>query len=158
MRTINSGWLWAGIGGICGLAIGLGASVLAQSGYESATRGTRVLEKGDIRIKMLVEQSNLGGTELEIGEIRLPTSYGQGGGHHHGRVEIFYVLEGRLGHAVNGEKHVLEPGMVGIVRPQDEVAHSIESDGPVRALVFWAPGGEADRLTREFGYTARPLR
>ncbi len=158
MRRNWKGWFFAGAGLAAGLAIGISVNVAAQSNYQASTHGTRMLEKGDIRIRMLVEEANLGGTELDIGEIFLPTSYGQGGGHHHGRVEIFYVLEGRLGHTVNGHKHVLEPGMVGIVRPEDEVAHSIESSSPVRALVIWAPGGEANRLTEEFGYTARPIR
>ena len=157
MRQHWKGWFIAGAGLAAGLAIGISANVAAQSDYQAATNGTRILQKGDIRIRMLVEEANLGGTELDIGEILLPTSYGQGGGHHHGRVEIFFVLEGRLGHTVNGQKHILEPGMVGIVRPEDEVAHSIESSSPVKALVIWAPGGEAERLTKEFGYTARPI-
>jgi mannose-6-phosphate isomerase-like protein (cupin superfamily) len=64
----------------------------------------------------------------------------------HGRIEIFYILAGRLDHVVNGESHLLRPGMVGIVRPGDEVIHRVVSDVPVKALVIWAPGGEADRI------------
>ena len=125
--------------------------------YARASAGTRLLEKGDIDIRMLLEASNLGGEEIEIGEITLPVSYGQGGNHRHGRMEIFYVLAGRLGHTVNGEAHILEPGMVGVVRVGDSVAHAVLSDEPVKALVIWLPGGEADRLIAEFGYSeARP--
>jgi hypothetical protein len=51
---------------------------------------------------------------------------------------------------VNGASHILEPGMVGIVRPGDTVAHGVSSEEPVRALVIWAPGGEADRIAPYF--------
>jgi len=47
--------------------------------------------------------------------------------------------------------------MVGVVRVGDSVAHAVLSDEPVKALVIWLPGGEADRLIAEFGYSeARP--
>ncbi|HEX9648287.1 MAG TPA: cupin domain-containing protein [Alphaproteobacteria bacterium] len=135
----------------------LAAPALGDEGsgvdYARASTGTRLLEKGDIDIRMLLEASNLGGDEIEIGEITLPVSYGQGGGHLHGRMEIFYVLSGRLGHSLNGEAHVLEPGMIGVVRVGDSVAHAVLSDEPVKALVIWLPAGEADRLIGEFGYS-----
>jgi uncharacterized cupin superfamily protein len=70
-------------------------------------------------------------------------------------VEIFYVLEGTLEHVVNGVTHVLTPGMVGIVRAGDEVAHRVPGDEPVRALVVWAPGGEVDRIAP--GFRQRPV-
>ena len=56
----------------------------------------------------------------------------------------------RLDHIVNDMSHVLEPGMVGIVRPGDTVVHRVVSDVPVKALVIWAPGGEADRIAGNF--------
>lgn len=144
-----------------GLVMTLTTSALADKGsgidYAPVSNGTRLLEKGDIDIRMLLEASNLGGTELEIGEITLPTSYGQGGDHFHGKMEIFYVLSGRLGHTVNGVAHVLEPGMVGVTRVGDAVAHAVLSDEPVRALVIWVPAGEADRLLDEFGYSESSL-
>ena len=144
-----------------GVVLGLSAPVTAEEGsgidYAPSSSGTRLLEKGDIDIRMLLEASNLGGREIEIGEITLPTSYGQGGDHFHGKMEIFYVLSGRLGHTVNGEAHVLEKGMVGVTRVNDSVAHAVLSDEPVKALVIWLPAGEADRLLDEFGYSESPL-
>ncbi len=135
------------------LAIGFSQRAHAQedaesSGYARATEGTRWLESdGGLSIKMLVEKSNLGGEEVEIGEITFPVGAGQGDrGHEHGRIEIFYILAGQLDHVVNGESHLLRPGMVGIVRTGDEVIHRVASDVPVKALVIWAPGGEADRI------------
>ena len=128
---------------------GIGTTVSAQdSDYEAATTGTRVLEGGSgFAIKMLVEQSNLGGGEVEVGEITFPVGSGQArNSHTHTRVEIFYILEGELDHIVNDESHLLTPGMVGIVRPGDRVVHRVVSDSPVKALVIWAPGGEIERI------------
>lgn len=138
-------------------------SVRAQD-YAKATGGTRILEGANgFSIKVLVEAANLGGPEVEIGEITFPVGSGatpQGAtaprGHSHGAVEIFYVLEGTLDHIVNGESHVIEPGGVGIVRPGDQVVHRVVGDTPVRALVVWAPGGEVDRIAPSF--RERPIR
>ncbi len=145
--------------GVCATLASLGAvsTVAAQSGvdYEKGTSGTRLLEgEGGFSIKMLVEESNLGGPEVEIGEITFPAGSGaSGGGHVHSRTEIFYVLSGTFDHVVNGEAHRLTPGMVGIVRPGDEVVHRVIGDEPVRALVVWAPGGEIGRFDSNFKET-----
>ena len=90
-----------------------------------------------------------GGAEVEVGEITFPGK-SPGGGHVHQTNEIFYVLSGRMEHIVNGESAVLDPGMIGIVRKGDTVSHKILSEKPCKALVIWAPGGEADRLARIF--------
>jgi quercetin dioxygenase-like cupin family protein len=95
---------------------------------------------------MLLDASNLGGVEIEVAEITFPVGGNPTNGHRHGAMEIFYVVEGVLGHVVNGELHRIEPGMVGVVRPADEVLHRVLSDVPVKALVLWVPGGEADRI------------
>ena len=118
--------------------------------YEKKSTGTRELVGvGGLTIKMLVEAVNLGGAEVEVGEITFPAGT-RGADHRHGSIEIFYVLSGTMDHVVDGVSHVLEPGMVGIVRPGDSVAHRVVSEEPVRALVIWAPGGESDRLARVF--------
>ena len=97
-------------------------------------------------IKLLLDATNLGSDELEVAEITFPAGANPTRGHAHGAIEIFYVIEGVLGHVVNGELHRIEPGMVGVVRPGDEVMHRVLSEGPVKALVLWAPGGEAARI------------
>jgi quercetin dioxygenase-like cupin family protein len=140
MRVVNIALLLA--------ALPLSAS--AQATYDAAPRGTRVLERGALSIKVLVEAANLGGAEVEVGEVTFPADGSPARGHRHGAVEIFYVLEGELGHVVNGEEHRLTPGMVGIVRPGDEVVHRVLSQGPVKALVIWAPGGEVARIAPGF--------
>lgn len=119
------------------------------SGYEPGTSGTRLLQGGNgFSIKMLVEQANLGGAEVEIGEIIFPVGSQGGTGHLHESIEIFYILEGEFDHIVNGVHSVLQPGMVGIVRPGDTVIHRVLSDVPVKALVIWAPGGTADGIAK----------
>jgi quercetin dioxygenase-like cupin family protein len=118
--------------------------------YDKSGAGISVLSApSGVEIKILVEASNLGSGEVELAEISFPGG-SQGGAHRHGAIEILYVLSGRMDHVVNGVSHVLEPGMIGIVRPQDDVAHRVLSAEPVRAIVVWAPGGEAARLRGVF--------
>lgn len=143
-----------GLPGAVGLALLLGAAgpgvAAAQETYDPAPppEGTRTFDIGAIAVKVLVEEASLGGSEVEIVEMTFPPGGPRtGGGHRHGRVEIFYVLSGVLEHEVDGEAHRLEPGMVGIVRPGDVVAHRVLSSEPVRTLVVWAPGGELARFS-----------
>ncbi|MEQ8660706.1 MAG: cupin domain-containing protein [Gammaproteobacteria bacterium] len=123
----------------------------------AASRGTRELVAGAVTIRMLLEQANLGDARVELGELTLPVAYGEGAAHSHDSLEIFYVIEGVLGHEVDGVAHRLEPGMVGFVRPGQRVRHAVLSAIPVRAVVVWLPGGEADRLVEHAGFIARPL-
>jgi quercetin dioxygenase-like cupin family protein len=132
----------------CGGVVGSAPTAQGQQadGYERASAGTRTLTLGSgTTIKLLLEASNLGTGEIEVAEITLPAG-SRGGGHRHGSTEIFYVVEGVMGHVVNGVEHRLEPGMVGVVKPTDEVAHRVLGDGPVKAVVMWVPGGESDRI------------
>jgi quercetin dioxygenase-like cupin family protein len=110
---------------------------LAGHVYESPTSGSR--------IRMLLEEANLGGKEVEIGEITFPPGVNSGE-HLHGATEIFYVLSGELEHVVDGKSQLLKPGMLGFVRPPAKVNHVVPGKDPVKALVIWAPGGEAHRI------------
>ena len=65
--------------------------------------------------------------------------------HMHDPVEVLYVLSGTYDHEVNGKRYRLTPGMVGIVRPGDQVRHLATQGEDVKLLVLWAPGGEAAR-------------
>ncbi len=116
-------------------------------GYARASAGTRSLTLGSgTSIKMLLDATNLGSDAIEVAEITFPVGLNPTAGHHHGAMEIFYIVEGVLGHVVNGVEHRLGPGMAGVVKPADEVIHRVLSDQPVKALVLWVPGGEADRI------------
>jgi quercetin dioxygenase-like cupin family protein len=122
-------------------------SAQQPAAYARSSTGVREITLGSgTVIKMLLDASNLGSGEVEVGEITFPA----GGpsptaGHRHGATEIFYIVEGVLGHVVNGQEHRLEPGMVGVVKPADEVMHRV-LEGPVKAVVIWVPGGEGSRI------------
>ena len=140
--------------GICQIAVN-GQDQVKR--YDYASNGTRYLEFGGgaSSFKILLEESNLGGKDLEMAE----HSFAPGTdirGHAHGSTEIFYVLSGELEHTVNGEKNLLTPGMVGVVRPGDEVIHRVPSETtPARVLIIWTPAGEIERIFK--GATERAL-
>lgn len=95
-----------------------------------------------IQFKILVDAANLGSEETRIAELTFPVGYA-GPSHMHDAIEIFYVLSGRFGHAVNGVEGILEPGDIGIVRPGDTILHSVIGDAPAVVLTIWLPGGAA---------------
>lgn len=133
---------------VCAFAAAADASAqAAEEAYARSSAGTRTLTLGSgTTIEMLLDATNLGGAEIEVAEITFSVGTSPAAGHRHGSLEIFYVVEGVLGHVVDGELHRIEPGMVGVVRPGDEVIHRVLSDVPVRAVVMWVPGGESDRI------------
>ena len=113
---------------------------------QSVTSSTKyVSPNGATELKVLLDASNLGGTELDLGEMTFAPNL-DSGEHVHGATEIFYVLSGELEHVVNGKSTFLKPGKVGFVRPPDKVRHKTGPNGPTKALVIWAPGGEAGRI------------
>ncbi|MBT8079862.1 MAG: cupin domain-containing protein [Gammaproteobacteria bacterium] len=116
----------------------------AYESYEIVSAGTMLYEWGDESdpgwIKVLIEESNLGSKGAEIAEIYFPPGY-QGEPHPH-ELEIIYVLEGELDHIVNGESHILTPGMIGVVRARDRVVHRTHSAEGVRTLIVWPLGNE----------------
>lgn len=138
-----------GIAVLAGMGVWLAgapsAHAQAAATYERASTGTRqlTLPTGTV-IKMLLDASVLGTSEVEVAEITFPAG-ASSGAHRHGAVEMFYVVEGVLGHVVNGVEHRLEPGMAGVVKPGDEVQHRV-LEGPLKVVVIWAPGGEGDRI------------
>ena len=142
MKRVNLMMLLAIVFG-AGLSVGAYPQSMSHEGnvFKSRTSGTT--------IRMLLDETNLGGTEIEIGEITFVPGTNSGS-HPHGSTEIFYVLSGELEHIVNGERHLLKPGMLGFVRPPDKVNHVVPGDEPVKALVIWAPGGEAGRVLKSW--------
>lgn len=107
--------------------------------------------------KLLLDKSNLGGTELEMVEVTLAPGTVVPS-HTHRSVEIIYVLSGTYEHEVNGKRYRLTPGMVGIVRPGDHVRHIVPKSRPAKLLIIWAPAGEAKALTKAKGTLVPPLK
>lgn len=119
---------------------GFGAGVLAQP---AATPRTYVSPEGD-RLKILLDRESLGASDVDVGELTFPANTNSGD-HVHGALEIFYVVSGELEHVVNGKSELLKPGMLGFVRPPDQVNHKVGPSG-AKAVVIWVPGGEAARV------------
>lgn len=127
--------------------------------YAYATNGVldNVQGRSGTKWKLLLDESNLGGKELEVAEITIPAGTTVGS-HAHGAVEIIYVLSGIYEHEVNGKLFRLKPGMVGIVRPEDKVRHLVPKDADARLLIIWAPAGEAARaFANAKGTTPEPV-
>jgi quercetin dioxygenase-like cupin family protein len=128
--------------GACDMGTGPGPA--AYESYDIVSDGTRQFEwdteTGPGIIKVLIEENNLGSKGAEIAEIWFPPGF-EGQSHPH-ELEIIYVVEGELDHIVNGESHILKPGMMGVVRARDRVVHKTHSEGGVRTLVIWPLGGE----------------
>jgi len=132
----------------------------SSSNYAYATNGIKDHIAGGLggQWKLLLDESNLGGKELEMAEVTLAPGTVIGS-HTHRSVEVIYVLSGTYEHEVNGELYWLKPGMVGIVRPGDHVRHLVPKSGPAKLLIIWTPVGEAKGLLgHSKGIAVRPLR
>lgn len=138
----------AGLGALAACSADRGHAGVDRVDYDIVSTGTRRFEwdtdAGTGWIRVLVEEANLGSPGAEVAEIFFPPGY-QGQTHPH-ELEIFYVLDGELDHIVNGESHILGPGMVGVVREPDLVVHRTNSPDGVRALVIWPLGREVAGL------------
>jgi quercetin dioxygenase-like cupin family protein len=130
----------------------------AKVSYAYATNGVLddIQDTGKSQWKLVIDESNLGGKELEVAEITIPAGT-ETPSHAHGSVEIVYVLSGTYDHEVNGKRYRLTPGMVGIVRPPDKVRHLVPKDGDTKLLILWAPAGEAVRLAKAKGTRPQPV-
>lgn len=126
--------------------------------YAYATAGiTDQIHAGGVDWKILLDESNLGGSELDLVEATFPAGM-RTPSHTHKSVEIIYVLAGIYEHEVNGKLYRLTPGMIGIVRPGDHVRHIVPKSGPAKVLIIWAPAGEIQRDFRhEHGVAIPPL-
>jgi quercetin dioxygenase-like cupin family protein len=142
---------------LCAAAISLCAA--ADQPYSYATNGVldQIEAPSNAKWKLLLNESNLGGKELEAAELILPAGTTVRG-HMHGAVEVIYVLSGTYQHEVNGKLYELKPGMLGIVRPGDTVRHLVPKDGDAKLLILWTPAGEAARVFRNAkGVTPAPV-
>lgn len=138
----------AGLAVLAAVALGIAAGFAAgrSSAVAQPADLGRFVSTSGAEIELLLSESNLGGGEIQIGEINWPPG-ANSGDHPHGATEVFYVLEGELEHVVDGVSQILGPGDLGFVRPPSQVNHITAPDGgPVRALVIWAPGGEGTRI------------
>lgn len=130
---------------VCLILAGFETDVSGQS----ADKGVTYVSASGTTLRLLIDKGNLGNGDVELGEMNMPAGLDTAE-HTHGVSEIFYVISGELQHVVNGRTYVLKPGMAGFVKPPDKVKHKVGSNGPVKAIVVWAPGGEAARIATEW--------
>ncbi|MBI4473441.1 MAG: cupin domain-containing protein [Acidobacteria bacterium] len=123
----------------------LAGSVITLAAQSVVNQPRYVSPNGATELKVLLDASTLGGTEVDVGELSFSPNL-DSGEHVHGSTEIFYVLSGELEHVVNGKSTFLKPGMIGFVRPPDKVRHKTGA-AATKALVIWVPGGEAARIS-----------
>jgi mannose-6-phosphate isomerase-like protein (cupin superfamily) len=155
MRTVAGALILALVGP--GAAAAEETQEAEKTPYEISPKGlgTYANPSGSFILKRLVDSANFGGNEIDVAELTFGPEY-QGRVHTHAPIEIFYVLSGRLRHVVNGVAADLEPGMIGVVRPGDEVEHIVLSKEPLRTLVIWLPGGLAERLAGNLQPLVKP--
>lgn len=138
MRHVKHVLVVGGVVAVCGASFAAGLAVQGSAG------GPSFVSASGTRIRPLLGAEALGTTALEVAEISFPAN-ADSGEHPHQSTEIFYVVSGELEHIVNGTSTRLGPGMAGFVRPPDRVRH--KTSAPTKAVVIWAPAGEASRVT-----------
>jgi quercetin dioxygenase-like cupin family protein len=146
-------------------ALGLAASgaaqpagAAAQPSYTYATNGILdgIRNPGGTTWKLVLNESILGGNELDLAEVTLPSGSATPS-HTHAPLEVLYVLSGIYDHEVNGKRYRLSPGMVGIVRPGDQVRHIATNGTDVKLLVIWIPAGNTERFASAEGTVPAPV-
>lgn len=112
----------------------------AQSGNSQAPT---YRSPGGTTLKLLLDESNVG-SEVTVGEMTFAPNQ-DSGEHQHGAIEMFYVISGELEHVVNGQSHILKPGMAGYVKPPDKIRHKTGPAG-AKVVVVWVPGEEGKKI------------
>ena len=99
--------------------------------------------------RMLLDASQIGGSQVSVGERTYPAGY-ESGEHSHQSIEVLYVLSGEFHHVVNGQTHVLTQGMLGFVRPDDVVRHKTGPGSGAKVLMIWVPGTDGTNLAERW--------
>lgn len=134
-----------GLGVLAACGVSFVAGLRAQPPQESIEGATFQSGPGGLALEVLFH-GEARDVPVDIGILTFPEGTNTGD-HQHPQTEIFYVVEGRLEHVVNGESTILEPGELGFVSPPDLVNHvTADGIGPTRALVIWAPAGNAGSI------------
>jgi len=116
-----------------------------SSAPQAAARPRHFVSPNGTRMRVLADDSDVRGSEVEIVELTFPAN-SDSGDHHHAVTETFYVLEGEMEQVINGKPVKLTPGTSASIRSTDQVRHKSGPNG-AKVLVVWAPGGEIARVT-----------
>ncbi|HXG89268.1 MAG TPA: amidohydrolase family protein [Vicinamibacterales bacterium] len=116
----------------------------------TSTARTLVSPSG-VSMRVLVDQTDVRGSEVEIVELTFPAN-SDSGEHRHAVTETFYVLDGEIDQVINGTPVKLTRGMSASIRATDQVRHKSGPNG-AKVLVTWAPGGEIARVSARWKAT-----
>jgi quercetin dioxygenase-like cupin family protein len=110
---------------------------------QASTTTTIYRSPGGTTLKLMLDDSNVG-PAVTLAEMVFPANT-DSGDHQHGAIEMFYVISGELEHVVNGQSHILKPGMAGYVKPPDTIRHKTGPAG-AKVVVVWVPGDEGKKI------------
>lgn len=114
---------------------------------EQATTYVDPVTKTEVTI--LIDQHLGGTTELTLGYLVVPPGVDVPN-HIHQSTETFYILSGEMEQTSEGKVQTLSAGMACLVPANTTTRHTVKSKDPVHALVIWTPGGEEERITKEW--------
>ena len=114
---------------------------------EQATTYIDPVTKTEVTI--LIDQHLGGTTELTLGYLVVPPGVDVPN-HIHQSTETFYILSGEMEQTSEGKVQTLTAGMACLVPANTTTRHTVKSEEPVHALVIWTPGGEEERITKEW--------
>jgi N-acyl-D-amino-acid deacylase len=117
----------------------------ATKSQAPTTAGREFVSAGGTEMRVLADETDVRGNEVEIVELKFPPN-SDSGEHRHAVTETFYVLDGDMEQVINGTAVKLTPGKSATIRSTDQVRHK-SGPGGARVLVVWAPGGEIARVT-----------
>lgn len=130
------------------VALSLGADAAQPQPATAAKAARAFVSPSGVRMKVITNEQDVRGSEVEIVELTFPPN-SDSGDHRHAVTETFYVLEGELEQVINGTPVKLTPGLAASIRSDDQVRHRSGPNG-ARVLVVWAPGGEIARVTAKW--------
>ena len=114
---------------------------------EQATTYVDPVTKTEVTI--LIDRYLGGTTELTLGYLVVPPGVDVPN-HIHQSTETFYILSGEMEQTSEGKVQTLSAGMACLVPANTTTRHTVKSKDPVHALVIWTPGGEEERITKEW--------
>ena len=114
---------------------------------EQATTYIDPVTKTEVTI--LIDRHLGGTTELTLGYLVVPPGVDVPN-HIHQSTETFYMLSGEMEQTSEGKVQTLTAGMACLVPANTTTRHTVKSKDPVHVLVIWTPGGEEERITKEW--------
>ena len=143
---------WTGVLVILAGLVSMVPTVLAEevSRFVRPEQATTYIDPATkTEVTILIDQHLGGTTELTLGYLVVPPGVDVPD-HIHQSTETFYILSGEMEQTSEGQVQTLTAGMACLVPANTTTRHTVKSEDPVHALVIWTPGGEEERITKEW--------